>query len=492
MLKQGLYQKMLQKLSPQQIQLMKLLQVPTAELEQRIKEEMEMNPALEEGSEEADDDLDLSNDTDDLDDVNDENMDAGETLNDEIDISDYLQDEDLPYYKMNANNSSADDEYTALPISGRKSFQENLLSQLGLASLGDIKTEIAKQIIGSIDDDGYLRRETGSIVDDLVFSQNINVTDEQVEETLNIVQTFEPAGVGARNLQECLLLQLKRGDTEDPEIIIAMKIIQNNMNEFSKKHYEKLEKHYNLDDKQLKAVIGHILKLNPKPGNSLSDSHRLVQHIVPDFILTNNDGELEISLNARNVPDLKISNSYQEMLSTYSKGDKKDKSNKEAVQFVKQKLDSAKWFIDAIKQRQETLMNTMSAIVKYQHKYFLEGDERLLKPMILKDIAELVNLDISTISRVANSKYIQTPFGTFLLKSFFSESLSTDSGEEVSSREVKNILKECIDNEDKRKPLADDKLGKILNERGYNIARRTVAKYREQLNIPVARLRKQL
>lgn len=490
MLKQGLYHKMLQKLSPQQIQLMKLLQVPTAALEQRIKEEIEMNPALEEGKDEVDDDLDLNND--DADDVMDENIDVGEVLNDEIDISDYIQDEDLPYYKTNANNTSADDEYTVVPISGGNSFQENLLSQLGLASLGDIKTEIAKQIIGSIDDDGYLRRESASIVDDLVFSQNIRVTPEQVNEVLKVIQTFEPAGVGARNLQECLLIQLSKGDTDNPEIKTAMKIIQNNMNEFSKKHYDKLEKIYNLDDNQLRSIIAHILKLNPKPGNSMSDSHRLVQHIVPDFILSNNDGELELSLNARNVPDLKISNSYREMLTAYSKGDKKNKSNKEAVQFVKQKLDSAKWFIDAIKQRQETLMATMSAIIKYQYNYFLEGDERLLKPMILKDIAEMVNLDISTISRVANSKYIQTPFGTFLLKSFFSESLSTDSGEEVSSREVKNILQECIDNEDKRKPLADDKLGKILNEKGYNIARRTVAKYREQLNIPVARLRKQL
>jgi len=489
MLKQGLYQKMLQKLSPQQIQLMKLLQVPTAELEQRIKEEMEMNPALEEGKEENEDEIVF---TEDNSDNNDDAPSENDELNNEIDVSDYIQDEDIPYYKTSSNNSSADDEHAVIPISSRKTFQENLIGQLGLASLGDTKAEIAKQIIGSMDDDGYLRREVSAIADDLMFSKNVKTTEEEIEEVLRIIQGFEPAGVGARDLQECLLIQLKRINSDNEEIKTAIKIIQNHMNEFSKKHYSKLEKIYNLNDEELKAVIGHILKLNPRPGNSMSDSHRLVQHIVPDFILNNNDGNLELSLNARNVPELKVSRSYKEMLTTYSQGKKKDKSTKEAAQFVKQKLDSAKWFIDAIKQRQETLMNTMSAIINYQYNYFLDGDERLLKPMILKDIAEMVNLDISTISRVANSKYIQTPFGTFLLKSFFSESLSTDSGEEVSSREVKNILQECVDNEDKRKPLPDDKLAKILNDKGYNIARRTVAKYREQLNIPVARLRKQL
>ncbi|MBT8195978.1 MAG: RNA polymerase factor sigma-54 [Bacteroidia bacterium] len=489
MLKQGLYQKMLQKLSPQQIQLMKLLQVPTAELEQRIKEEMEMNPALEEGKEENEDELVFA---DDPQENTEEVQSEAEKMNDEIDVSEYIQDEDIPYYKTSSNNSSADDEHTVIPISAGKSFQENLIAQLGLASLGDVKTEIAKQIIGSIDDDGYLRRELHSVSDDLMFSKNVRTTEKEIEEVLELIQTFEPAGVGARDLQECLLIQLQRIENDNDEVKTAIKIIKNHMNEFSKKHYSKLEKAYNLNDEELKAVIGHILKLNPKPGNSMSDSHRLVQHIVPDFILNNNDGNLELSLNARNVPDLKVSRSYQEMLKTYSKGKTKDKSTKEAVQFVKQKLDSAKWFIDAIKQRQETLMNTMSAIINYQYQYFLDGDEKLLKPMILKDIAEMVNLDISTISRVANSKYIQTPFGTFLLKSFFSESLSTDSGEEVSSREVKNILQECVDNEDKRKPLPDDRLAKILNDKGYNIARRTVAKYREQLNIPVARLRKQL
>jgi RNA polymerase sigma-54 factor len=486
--KLSLQQKLLQKLSPQQIQLMKLLQVPTAMLEQRIKEELEMNPALEEGPVEDDSD-DQDRDEDGINDDFEGNEE--ERTGEDFDISEYIQD-DEPYYKLNANNQSADDERQEVPVSAGSTFQELLLAQLGLLDLDDKDYLIAQQLIGSLDDDGYLRREIKAIVDDLAFSQNISATEAEIEEVLKVVQTLDPAGVGARDLRECLLLQLERSSSHSPAHENARVIVQVYMDEFSKKHYEKIEKGLELSEADLKAAIQEILHLNPKPGGSYAESSRSAQHVVPDFIINVTDGKPELSLNARNAPDLRLSKQYSEMLEHYAKEAKASKPAKEALQFVRQKIDAAKWFIDAIRQRQATLIRTMSAIMNYQEEYFTEGDETKLRPMILKDIADIVGLDISTISRVANSKYVQTPFGTFLLKSFFSEALSTDSGEEVSSREVKKILSDYISNEDKKKPLPDEKLMKLLNDKGYNIARRTIAKYREQLGIPVARLRKEL
>ena len=486
-LKQRLQQKQLQRLSPQQIQLMKLLQIPTIALEQRIKEELEVNPALEEGPEgdEFDDELsDLKND--------DEQDDYDESADDEFSIEDYLDDDDIPDYKLYANNTSADDEERETPLSGGYSFRDLLNEQLGMRVLSDQQRTIAETIIGNLDDDGYLRREIFAIVDDLAFTQNIHTNEDEVEDLLEVIQGFEPAGVGARNLQECLLLQLnKKEETED--IALAKTLITKMMDEFSKKHYSKICQRLDIDEEHLKKVLEQVLKLNPRPGDSLSDSTKVVQNIVADFMITNDDGKLELTLNGRNAPQLKVSNQYKQMLRAYSEAKgKANKEQKEAVQFVKQKLDGAKWFIDAIQQRQMTLYGTMDAIMEYQKEYFLTGDETKLKPMILKDISDIVGLDISTISRVANSKYVQTQFGTFLLKSFFSESLTTESGEEVSSREVKKILSDAIEAEDKSHPLADEKLAGLLKEKGYIIARRTVAKYREQLGIPVARLRKEL
>ncbi|HMT27814.1 MAG TPA: RNA polymerase factor sigma-54 [Bacteroidia bacterium] len=494
MLKQSMQQKLLQKLSPQQIQLMKLLQVPTVALEQRIKEELEINPALEEGPEEDENTPleDNEEDTGEVENEYDENGDVKEDeRGDDFDISEYIQD-DEPYYKLNANNTSPDEERNEIPLSVGNTFHELLLSQLGLCDFDDKQYLIATHLIGSLDDDGYLRRDVKALVDDLAFSQNIETTEEEIIEVLKVIQTFDPAGVGARDLQECLLLQLDRKLANGPHVVMARKILSDYMDEFSKKHYEKIEKSLDLTEEDLKLAVHEILHLNPKPGGSFSDEPRSSQHIVPDFIINTTDGILELSLNSRNAPDLRISRQYNEMLETYSKEAKNNKSSRDAVMFVKQKLDAARWFIDAIRQRQITLIRTMDAIMNYQKDYFLEGDEKKLKPMILKDIADIVALDISTISRVANSKYVQTPFGTFLLKSFFSEALSTDSGEEVSSREVKKILSDYIGNEDKKKPLPDEKLMKLLNDKGYNIARRTIAKYREQLGIPVARLRKEL
>lgn len=483
-LKQRLSQKQLQRLSPQQIQLMKLLQIPTVALEQRIKEELEGNPALEEGVEkdEADEFADLDQQEEEYDD----------SADDEFGIEDYLDEDDIPDYNLYANNSSADDEEKEIPITGGASFQDLLLEQLGMRVLSEQQRVIAENIIGNIDDDGYLRREIFAIVDDLAFSQNIHSNEDEVEDLLEIIQGFEPAGVGARNLQECLMLQLQRKE-ETENVALAKQLIDKLMDEFSKKHYSKICQRLDITEDKLKEVLDVILKLNPRPGNSLSDTSKVVQNVVPDFQITNTDGKLELTLNGRNAPQLRVSNEYKQMLKAYSEAKgKANKEQKDAVQFVKQKLDGAKWFIDAIKQRQMTLYGTMEAIMEYQKEYFLTGDETKLKPMILKDIADIVGLDISTISRVANSKYVETQFGTFLLKSFFSESLTTESGEEVSSREVKKILEDAVDAEDKRKPLADEKLAKLLKEKGYNIARRTVAKYREQLGIPVARLRKEL
>lgn len=466
---------------------MKLLQVPTIALEARIKEELEANPALEEGPEgdEMEDEFaDLQNDeADDYDE---------QSAEDEFGIEDYLDDDEIPDYKLYANNSSADDEEKEVPLSGGKSFRDLLREQLRMRVVSDLQRTIAETIIGNLDDDGYLRREIFAIVDDLAFTQNIQTNEDEVEDLLEVIQGFEPAGVGARNLQECLLIQLNKKE-ETETVVLAKTLIDKMMDEFSKKHYTKICQRLSIDEAELKVVLDEVLKLNPRPGNSLSDSTKVVQNIVADFMITNEDGKLVLTLNGRNAPQLKVSNQYKQMLRAYSEAKgKANKEQKDAVQFVKQKLDGAKWFIDAIQQRQMTLFGTMDAIMEYQKEYFLTGDETKLKPMILKDISDIVGLDISTISRVANSKYVQTQFGTFLLKSFFSESLTTESGEEVSSREVKKILSDAIDAEDKRKPLADEKLAKLLKEKGYTIARRTVAKYREQLGIPVARLRKEL
>ncbi len=489
MLKLSQQQKLLQKLSPQQIQLMKLLQVPTIALEQRIKQEIEENPALDDGIE-----AEAKDEQDDYLEEDQQTQEEKDNADDEFDFSDYLDDDDTPDYKYQVNNHSKDDEDRQIPFVSGTTFHDLLRTQLGMRNIDEKEKQIALFIIGNLDDSGYLRRDLTALVDDLAFTQNIMSDEEEVERVLKIIQSFDPPGVGARDLQECLLIQLNKTDMEDEATKVAKQILERFFNEFTKKHYSKIIKRLEITEEQLKEAINVILELNPKPGNSLNETTKVTQHVIPDFIINFEDGDLVLTLNSRNAPDLHISRKYKEMMETYSKSkDKKEKrKNKDALTFVKQKIDSAKWFIDAIKQRQNTLLTTMEAIMDYQRDYFMEGDETLLKPMILKDIAEIVNLDISTISRVVNSKYVQTPFGTFLLKNFFSESLSTDSGEEVSTREVKKILQDIIDQEDKRKPLSDDKLAKMLNEKGYNIARRTIAKYREQLNIPVARLRKEL
>ena len=478
-LKQFLSQKLEQRLSPQQIQLMKLLQVPTMDLDQRIKQEIEENPALEEGSDELEDEFDNQDDTEEND------------TDDEFDLSDYI-DDDIADYKTNANNQSKDDEERVIPLSGEQSFQEKLSEQLHLLDLNETEFIIADILIGNLDESGYLNRDLEAIVDDLAFSMNVITSEQEVKSILGLIQTFDPAGVGARSLQECLLLQINRKQDGDISRFTAKKILEDFFEEFTKKHYDKIALKLEIEDKDLKDAIDEILRLNPKPGGSLRESAKNQLQITPDFVINETDGSLELSLNSRNAPSLKVSREYESMLRSYSEGAKTTKSDKEAVSFVRQKLDGAKWFIDAIKQRQQTLLLTMNAIMNYQFAYFLSGDEAKLRPMILKDIADIVNLDISTISRVSNSKYVQTNFGIYPLKYFFSESLSTDSGEEVSTREVKKILSEAINSESKKIPLTDEKLMDLLNEKGYNIARRTVAKYREQLNFPVARMRKEL
>lgn len=490
MLKQNLQQKLLQKLSPQQIQFIKLLQVPTVSLDTRIKEELEDNPALE--------DFSLSNLNEpednypDHDPEDDYNSDEEKGEADEFNIEDYLQEDNVNDYGSRYDQNGDDDEdRKEIPIAVQSSFFESLQQQLDLLPLSDKDFMIGKQIIGSLDDDGYLRRPITSLTDDLAFSQNVFANEDEVEEMLKVIQGFDPAGVGARSLQECLLIQLRKKDNNDPIVRKAIVVVEEYLDEFTRKHYDKLEKALNMSDGELRAVVNEILKLNPKPGDSNEVNNKQLQ-VIPDFHITNNDGVLVLTLNSKNAPELRVSRSYQEMFEHYDKASQKDKKMKEAVQFVKQKLDSAKWFIDAIKQRQQTLLKTMNAIMQYQYEFFLTGDEKKLKPMILKDIADRINMDISTVSRVANSKYVQTEFGTFLLKSFFSEAIQTESGEEVSNKEVKKILEEHIGAEDKRHPLADEKLTEILKDAGYNIARRTVAKYREQMNIPVARLRKEL
>ncbi|MFN6038431.1 MAG: RNA polymerase factor sigma-54 [Bacteroidota bacterium] len=495
MLKQGQFLKQLQKLSPQQIQLMKLLQLPATALEQRIKEELEANPALEEGNEdeeienEIDDEIEREDDQESNENDGDQENET-DKIDDELELEDYMDDVEAAEYKYEINNNGKDVEQREVPLSVGPGYHDLLEQQLGLRELSDVKYTIGVYLIGCIDDDGYLRRDLESIVDDIAFSLNISTSVDELKEVLSVIQSFDPPGTGARDLQECLLLQLDRKAIKTSETHYAIEIIKKYMDEFSKKHYDKIAKKIGLDEEELKEVILEITQLNPRPGSSSSDSERLISEVVPDFILSINDGKPELGLNQRNMPELKVSKEYIEMLMQYSKN--KDKSSKEASTFVKGKIENAQWFIDALLQRQQTLLITMHAIIEYQMDYFLSGDETKLKPMILKDIAEKVGLDISTISRVANSKYIITPYGTFLLKSFFSESLSTESGEEVSTREVKKILEECIGNENKKKPLTDDALAKILKQKGYNIARRTVAKYREQLDIPVARLRKEI
>ena len=478
MQKLGLTQSLQQKLSPQQIQFIKLLQIPTAELDARIESELEENPALEEGKEDLEDNL--SNEAEE----------EPREKEDDIDIDDYLRDEDYTGFKMRSDGAEEDKD---MPIPTQTSLMEQLMQQLGYLRLDDRQYAIGKQLIGSIESDGYIRRDLDAIVNDLLFSQNIDTDTDEVENVLMKIQTFDPPGIGARNLQECLMIQLDRQFEEgERDAELAKLILSECYDEFTKKHYSKIMKKLEIEDEEaVKDALETIRKLNPKPGGSSTGIAR-TQYLMPDFLLTNDNGKLELTLNSKNAPELKISRSYSDMFDAYEKSDKKDKKLKDTVSFVKQKLDAAKWFIDAIRQRQQTLLKTMRAIIDYQYDFFLEGDESKLRPMILKDIAEKIDMDISTVSRVANSKAVQTEFGIYPLKYFFSEGIATDSGEDVSSREVKSVLKKVIEGEDKQKPLSDDKLEKILKSKGYNIARRTVAKYREQMNIPVARLRKEL
>jgi RNA polymerase sigma-54 factor len=494
-LKQSQYLKLQQKLLPQQIQLMKLLQLPTMALEERIKEELELNPALEEADESFDEDdiannEDSDNDADvELDDNGDIKEKEVERIDDEVGLEDYMGDDELDSYKYEISNKGADDETREFVVVEGPDFHNLLEQQLGLRDLSETEYTIGVYIIGCIDEDGYLRREIDMIVDDLAFNYNITSNVQEIEKVLKTIQSFDPPGVGARTIQECLLIQLHRKADQTRDVVQAIEIVKDHMEEFSKKHYEKILKKMNISSEELKEVIEVITHLNPKPGDTdiKSNSH---SEIVPDFLVNVNDGKPEFSINSRNMPDLKISKEYLEMLKEYSR--QKNKDGKEATTFIKSKIESAQWFIDALNQRHLTLMLCMQAILEFQEEYFITGDEGKLKPMILKDIATKVEMDISTVSRMANSKYAQTPYGTFLLKTFFSESMSTDSGEEVSSREIKKILKDCVDAEDKHKPLTDDALCDILKEKGYNIARRTVAKYREQLDIPVARMRREV
>ena len=484
MLKQYLQYKLSQKLSPQQIQLMKLIQLPTQAFEQRLKQGLEENPALERGKEKEEDGFD--------DIYSDQDYEENEKINaDDINIDDYLSDDEIPSYRLQANNHSADDESKTIPYASGTSFTQLLTDQLNTFRLENQDYKIAKFLIGSIDDSGYIRRSLLDLTDDLAFTQNIFTDVETLEKVLKVVQQLDPPGVGARNLQECLLIQLQRKE-QTPDTERAANMIENAFEQFTKKHYQKLLKKFNISEIELKDAILEIERLNPKPGSSFSNNLRSTEHVVPDFTIKIIDGELELVLNGRNAPELHISKSYNEMLLGYKASKEKSKAQKEAVLFIKQKLDAAKWFIDAIRQRQQTLLLTMSAIMHYQKAYFLSGDEEQLRPMILKDIADEIEMDVSTISRVANSKYVDTPYGTKLIKEFFSESMTNDQGEEVSTREIKSILKTIIVEEDKKKPWTDEKLAKILKEKGYPIARRTVAKYREQLDFPVARLRKQI
>ena len=469
-MKQYLKLKLSQKLSPQQIQLMKLIQLPTLDFEQKIQREIEENPALEMGK-------------------NSENE-KSDDLNDDLNIDDYISDDDTPFYKTSSNNYSSSEE-KSIPYSSGISFTEYLISQLKTINLDEDDMKIAEFLVGSIDNSGYIRLENDEIIDDLAFTQNINTDENKILKILKIIQSFDPPGVGAQSLKSCLAIQLKRKERTYINNL-AIDIIENSFEQFSKKHYQKLLNKYSINEDVLKEIMSLISKLNPKPGGAYSGLNKPIEQVIPDFKISIENNELSLELNYRNSPYLNISKDYDEMLKGYKLDKNKTKSQKEAIQFIKQKLDSAKWFIDAVKQRQQTLFITMQAIMNYQKEYFITGDERNIKPMILKDIANEIEMDISTISRVANSKYVDTPYGTKLLKEFFSESMKTVSGEEISTIEIKKILEKIVSSEDKRKPETDEKLVKILKEKGYKIARRTVAKYREQLNIPVARLRKEI
>ncbi|WP_274474094.1 RNA polymerase factor sigma-54 [Mangrovimonas aestuarii] len=485
MLKQQLQFKLSQKLSPQQIQLMKLIQLPTLAFEQRLKQELEENPALEGGKEETNDEFDdFDNSIDDFEGA--ESIEA-----EDINVDEYLSDDEIPDYRTQTSNYSPDDEEKNIPYAAGTSFTQHLLNQLNTFILSDEERDIAEFLVGSVDDSGYIRRDIIDIMDDLAFTQNIYTSEDKIEEVLKTVQELDPAGVAARNLQECLSIQLHRKDKTQP-INLACQIIDEAFEQFTKKHYQKLMQKFDVNEEELKSAIEEIERLNPKPGGSYSGNNRIVEHVIPDFAIKIVDGELELTLNGRNAPELHVSREYNNMLKGYKEAKEKSKSQKDAVQFIKQKLDAAKWFIEAIKQRQQTLYVTMNAIMEHQKEYFLTGDERLLKPMILKDIADAIDMDVSTVSRVANSKYVDTPYGTKLIKELFSEAMKNDQGEDVSTREIKTILQTVIDEEDKKKPLTDDALSKILKGKGYPIARRTVAKYREQLDIPVARLRKKI
>jgi len=485
MLKQNLQQKLLQKLSPQQIQLMKLIQLPTQAFEERLKQEIEENPALDTGKEEPDAFEDSMNNE--FEDDGRDQIDA-----EDINIDEYLSDDEIPSYKTQTNNYSSDDDEKHIPYAAGTTFHQSLKNQLNTFRINEEERLIAEFLVGSIDDSGYIRREVIDLVDDLAFTQNVFTTEEKVEELLtSVVQTLDPIGVGARDLKECLIIQLK-AKKEVPTRNLAIDVLESAFDHFVKKHYKKLLEKFNISEEELKDVIAEISKLNPKPGSSYAGNNKIAEQIVPDFTIRILDGELDLTLNARNAPELHVSREYNNMLKGYQEASEKSKSQKDAIIFIKQKLDAAKWFIDAIKQRQQTLMVTMNSIMHHQYEYFLTGDERKLKPMILKDIADQINMDVSTVSRVANSKYVSTPYGTKLIKEFFSESMKNDQGEDVSTREIKKILETVIGEEDKRKPLTDEKLSKLLKEKGYPIARRTVAKYREQLDIPVARLRKEI
>lgn len=483
---QRLQQKLLQRLSPQQIQLMKLLQVPTASLETRIKEELEENPALELEPERFEE---KENTSEEFEPAEESTTDSYE----EDSVSDYIQDDDDEAdYKLRDTNYPEFSEEKEHPIQSGTSFYDLLTDQLHLLNLNETQQIIAEQVVGSIDEDGYLRRDTSAMVDDLAFRQNLIVTEADVEAIIEMIQQFDPSGVAARNLQECLLLQLKRKEHADSLATLAITILTNYFDEFSRKHYDKIQKAISITEDEMRAVIQLVTKLNPKPGGEAPDEAQELKYVIPDFFIYNNGGKLELTLNSRNAPELRISEGYRDMLRDYEKGAKNDKRQKEAVLFIKQKIDAAKWFIDAIQQRQQTLLLTMQAILEHQQDFLMSGDESDLRPMILKDVAAATGLDISTVSRVANSKYVQTEFGTFRLKYFFNEALVTDTGEEISTREVKRILSDLVATEDKKNPVSDERLTELLQEKGYEIARRTVAKYREQLMIPVARLRREL
>ncbi|PQJ31153.1 RNA polymerase sigma-54 factor [Nonlabens arenilitoris] len=485
MLRQSLNFKLSQKLSPQQIQLMKLIQLPTQAFEQRVKQELEENPALDDSKDNLDDDYDEFSNQDEYGDDND-------TIEADINVDEYLSDDDIPEYRTQANNYSADDDEKSIPYASGTSFTQSLTDQLNTRRLSEQHYGIAQFLVGSIDNSGYIRRSMEDIADDLAFTMNIYTDVAEVEQVLKVVQQLDPAGVGARDLQECLLIQLSRKRSND-STELAMKLVGESFDAFSKKHYKKILEKYHIDEDELRDAIEEIEHLNPKPGSAYAGgSTRMVEQVVPDFTIRIKDGELELTLNGRNAPELHVSRDYSNMLKGYKEAKEKSKSQKDAVMFIKQKLDGAKWFIEAIKQRQETLFMTMSSIMYYQKEYFLTGDERNLRPMILKDIADEIGMDVSTVSRVANSKYVDTPYGTKLIKEFFSESMTNSDGEEVSTREIKKILETVIGEESKRKPLTDQKLAELLKEKGYPIARRTVAKYREQLDIPVARLRKEI